>query len=180
MASLLPAVLQDESNLAIEKCAFKALDVDVAPYMIWLVDRVDARLLPLLAKEFHVEGDEGWNFCKNEQEQRELIKAAIPLHRYKGTAKAVLRVLEILKIEGSLQQWFEYDGIPFHFRLSLKIFDRALDEETEETLLRLVNIFKNKRSILDLIDTWLSSKAQSTVFCRVLCGEVITVRPRQS
>lgn len=179
MASLLPKTLQDKSNLAIEKIIAETFDPDISPLMIYLVDSVDSKLLPLLAEQFHVQGDEGWNYCRNEQEQRALIKSSIPLHRYKGTKPAVLRALEILKIEGKLEQWFEYDGIPYHFRLSLKVFDRNLDEETEKTLLRLINIFKNKRSILDGIDVYLSAKVESTVFCRMLFGEVLTIRARK-
>lgn len=180
MTSLLPKKMQDKSNLALEQISAQTFDTDVSKLMIYLVDRVDARLLPLLAEQFKVQGDEGWNFCQTEQERRELIKNAIPLHRMKGTKPAVIRAFEILGIEGELQQWFEYDGIPFHFRLALRIFDRNFDEETEKTLLSLVYRFKNERSILDSIEMYLTTKVTGTIFCHTLLGEVVTIMKKQT
>lgn len=175
MVSLLPKVIQDESTLALEKCAAKALEVNAAPFMIYLVDKVDARLLPFLAEAFHVQGDEGWNYCRNEQEKRELIKSSVPLHQYKGTDKAVLDALKVLKAEGTIERWHEYDGIPFHFRLSVDLMDRGLDEETEAALLRLVDIYKNKRSILDSIEYFSSSECQSKTGLALVTEEIIEI-----
>lgn len=179
MASLLPQNMQDDSNIALEKCAAKALDVDMAPLMIYLIDRVDAKLLPLIAENFHITGDEGWNFCTTEQEKRELLKSAIPLHQYKGTKYAVLRVLEVLNLQGSLEQWFEYDGIPHHFRVIIKVFDKSLDEEIEKKLIKLITIFKNKRAILDKIEMYLTSKVKIRFYPRMLIGEVITIKSKK-
>lgn len=179
MASLLPKNIQDESNLALEKCAAKALDIEIAPLMIYIIDRVDARLLPLIAENFHITGDEGWNFCTTEKEKRELLKAAIPLHQYKGTKYAVLRVLEVLNLEGSLEQWFEYDGIPHHFRVIIKVFDKSINEETEKKLIRLITIFKNKRAILDKIEMYLTTKVKIRFYPRMLMGEVITIKSKE-
>lgn len=179
MVSLLPKILQDESNQALEKASANVLDVDMSSMMIYLIDHLDSKYLPLLAENFHILGDEGWNFCETEKEKRELLKAAIPLHQYKGTKYAVLRVLDVMNLNGTLEQWFEYDGIPYHFKLVLKVFDKKLDEETEIKLLRLINIFKNKRSILDSIEAYITSNVAIKFYSKALIGKVYTVRPKR-
>lgn len=179
MTSLIPKVLQDESNLALEKCAAKAFDKDLKPLMIYAIDHLEEKYLYLMAEFFHILGDEGWNFARTIKEKRKLLKNARILHSYKGTKFALKRVLEILNFEGDIQEWQKYDGIPHHFRVILKVFDRNLDDETEDLLLRLINTFKNERAKLDTIEMYLCTRANMHTYCRLLIGEVITIKAKR-
>jgi len=64
-----------------------ALPVD--KLLIYLVDQVDARLLPELGRQFSLSGLEGWNLARTDDERRALIRRSIALHRKKGTPWAL-------------------------------------------------------------------------------------------
>ncbi|UTH76106.1 phage tail protein I [Chromobacterium sp. IIBBL 290-4] len=78
--------------------------------LVYLVDSVEPALLPLLAEQFHVAGDEGWLLANGDAKRRELIKRAISLHRYKGTRWAVTEVFRVLGVNIELTEWWEKNG----------------------------------------------------------------------
>lgn len=161
MASLLPKTIQDLSNLAIEKCAAKAFELDLKPLMVLLIDHVDERLLNLLAEHFHLLDDEGWSLAKDNKEKREILKSSIEIHRLKGTKYAVERVLRLLNIDGKINEWFEYNGRPFNFKVLLNIINGYISEVKIKKLKELINEYKNVRSWMELIE--LKSTAQTPV-----------------
>lgn len=62
---------------------------DLTPYMVYLVDACDASLLPYLAEQFDIAGIKGFEMAGTEQQQRDIIKRSIELHKYIGTPWAV-------------------------------------------------------------------------------------------
>jgi len=62
---------------------------DLTEFLVYLVDTVDASVLPYLADQFNVEGLRGFSVASSELEQRELIKKAIALHKRIGTPWAI-------------------------------------------------------------------------------------------
>lgn len=78
--------------------------------LVYLVDNAQEALLPRLAEQFHVSGDEGWLLASDDAKRRELIKRAIELHRYKGTRWALTEVFRVLGIRIELKEWWEADG----------------------------------------------------------------------
>ena len=59
--SLLPQVLQDKHNLALESCMKEAFKIDLKKLLLCPVENVNETLLPILGKENHIMGYEGWN-----------------------------------------------------------------------------------------------------------------------
>lgn len=175
IVSLYPKVLQDESNLAMEKVINKAFDIALKPMMFLFFDTCDAKILPLLAMAFHVQGIEGWDFAKTEQEKRNLLKEALLIHRYKGTKAALKRVLKVLNITGEIQEWFEYRGRPMYFKVLLEVFDKPLSIETETQLVQLIYEFKNVRSKLETLEIYLTETANMYTYCQVVSGQTISV-----
>ncbi|MEC0234084.1 phage tail protein [Paenibacillus kribbensis] len=47
----------------------------------------------------------------------ELVKNSINFHRIKGTPAAVEQLIDILFGDGVVEEWFQYDGIPGHYRV---------------------------------------------------------------
>jgi len=66
--------------------------------LVYLIEQVDARLLPELAAQFHVSGVEGWHLANTEAAQRELIKRSVALHRKKGTPWALKEALKTIGV----------------------------------------------------------------------------------
>ena len=58
---------------------------DLNDYLVYLVDTVASSALPYLAEQWDVDGLRGFSVASNEDEQRELIKQSIKLHKFMGT-----------------------------------------------------------------------------------------------
>lgn len=174
-----PALAGDPRMQAMGAVAQRLSHLDLQPLMVYLVDTVPASVLPHLAEQFHLLG-EGWQFARNEDERRMLIKRAIELHRHKGTKWAVQQVLETLSLSGQITEWFEYGGAPYRFRIDVDLSGRGIDEVTYDTLVQLVNEYKNVRSHLDALTLALTVRSPVPVIaCAVMGGELATVYPLQ-
>ncbi|MFM1655661.1 phage tail protein I [Brevibacillus sp. B_LB10_24] len=120
------------------------------------LDSLDEQWLDELLWQFHAEGIE---FAETPEEKRELIRNSIEIHRTKGTRYALERILEILSMEGVIEEWWEFDGDPFTFRIDVNIkSDRVITDEKLNLLEKLVNGFKNTRSHLTKIGSNLTTK----------------------
>ncbi|HHW1184524.1 TPA: phage tail protein I [Escherichia coli] len=88
-------------------------NIDLSVLMVFLVDIVDSSALPWLGEQFSLSGD-GWELAESDDVRRMLIKAAIELHRYKGTPWSIREVIrrfgfdEVDLIEGTGR--LSYDG----------------------------------------------------------------------
>lgn len=92
--SVLPSPIRTQRFLILESL-LKRLDGLAVNTLVMLIDRVPTDALIFLAEHFSLFAD-GWEFAKNDIEQRELIKAAIEIHRHKGTPWAIKRTLKLL------------------------------------------------------------------------------------
>lgn len=145
---LLPPNLQGDKNIeglcaAADKVFSLEDSLDVL--LVYVIDSVPD-VLPFLAWQFHVEG---WEFTQTDAERRALIKNSVLLHRHKGTVWAIEKVFEILNLDAEVQEWFQYEGDPYKFKVFLKSV--VQDEDTYIKLVALINSYKNVRSWLDSI-----------------------------
>ena len=69
-------------------------EIDLGKLLVYIVDNVDASALPYLAEQFDVLGYKGLKLATTEADQRQIIKRAIELHRYKGTKWAIQEALK--------------------------------------------------------------------------------------
>lgn len=141
-------------------------EIDFSPVIPLLVDNAPENMLPLLASQFDVMGYKGMRFATTAAEQRELIKRAIKLHKYKGTPYAIKESLKALGITNVIIKehilLFVYDGI-YNYDASLSygesqwatfriVVDASAYPTISTSLLNdiktLVNTYKNARSHL--------------------------------
>lgn len=179
-ALLLPPPLAgDERFRALGRIAARISDIDLSPLLVYLVDTVNATALPHLAEQLHLLG-EGWQFARDDDERRRLLKRAVELHRYKGTRWAIQQVLETLALSGQISEWFEYGGQPYHFRINVDLATRGIDEATFDALVALITEYKNVRSYLELLSLSLVNRSQvPSIAATTLGGEIATVYPYQ-
>lgn len=177
---LLPPVLAgDERFQTLGKLAARISDIDRSPVLVYLVDQVNASALPHLAEQLHLLG-EGWQFARDDDERRKLLKRAVELHRYKGTPWAIQQVLETLALSGQISEWFQYGGQPYHFKINVDLSTRGIDEATFDTLVALITEYKNVRSHLELLSLSLVNRSPvPSIAAATLGGEVATVYPYQ-
>lgn len=93
--TLTPALANDERFKVLSQLAVEAYQIDLSMTLVYLVDIVDASVLPYLAEQFSLMGD-GWELASTESAQRRMIKDAIPIHQYKGTIWSIKRIFYLL------------------------------------------------------------------------------------
>lgn len=106
-----------QHDQAIEQ-AIRIGNPDLAPLLTLMdPDTCPEHLLPWLAWAFSVDV---WDARWPEEYRRRVVKDAIPLHREKGTRAGCKRALAALGIEADIEEWFEYGGKPYTFRVVAK------------------------------------------------------------
>ena len=167
--------INDTSSKAFDELFARFQKLDLECLLIYLFDKVEESALIHLAEQFHITGNEGWSRCTTVAEKRDLIKNSLNLHRFRGTKYSLVRVLEILGLNGKVSEWFEYDGTPYHFRISIDMNDKGFDESTEQSLLDLITANKNVRSHLESLIIHLISSATQMYASYATTSEEVTV-----
>lgn len=109
-------------------------------------EQSDDVILHLLWENHLLKKSEGLALADNKKERADLIRASIQLHRYKGTPYAIERVLRAVGIKGESEEWFEYDGEPYHFWVELNLNQKLNDLEL---IREMIMEYKNVRSWFD-------------------------------
>ena len=170
--------LNDISSKVFDELFTRFQDLDTNVLLVYLIDSVNESALVHLAEQFHIMGNEGWLQTRNEVEKRDLIKRAIEIHRYKGTKYALYKIFDMFAVEGNIQEWFEFGGEPFTFKIDLDFMSKSLDMELIDKLEDLNNEYKNVRSHLSSLKISLSSVSDFTKYKSAsISGETVTVNP---
>lgn len=157
MSSLKDTILPDSLGIYKHIAAFDVAtmqwidDLALEVLLIYAVDRVDAKALPILAEQFDVLGYKGWRLANTEADRRALIKRAIELHRYKGTLWAVK---EALKSIGFSDVAIEEHVNGHWARFALTIDNEAVVVTATgfDDIKAMVEEYKNVRSYLDSVN----------------------------
>jgi P2-related tail formation protein len=83
--------------------------------------------------------------------KRQQIKSSFYIHKHLGTKKALERAIEDLYPDSQIQEWYEYGGAPYHFKIVVNVAEQRADIPHSEVI-SMVDKFQNKRSILEAID----------------------------
>lgn len=108
------------------------------------IDSLPETVLDMLAYDLKVEWYEYNAPIKN---KRVTIKECILVHKHKGTKFAVQAAVHSLYDRADVQEWFEYSGEPFHFRI--KVYGSS--SGGIKTLGQKILYAKNLRSVLDSV-----------------------------
>lgn len=151
---------------------FRQIQLDVLN--VQNIDNICGDALPHLAEQYHITGDEGWLYCQNEDEKRQLIKNAIKLHKYRGTKYGIIHALEVLNLSADISEWFEYNGEPFFFRVFVDLQD-SYTNELEKRIINIINAHKNVRSWLEKLSFYLLQEPQYLIANYILTSEEISI-----
>lgn len=169
--SILPKSMQDETNLALEKCINKAFDISLAPFMVSLPDLISKNVLFMRAEQLSLTDGDGWQNCKTEQEKRTLLKKSLMIHKFKATKKCIYDFLNKSNLEVNISDWYEYNGLNNHYCLE---FDSGALEEIEN-LLKQIEQNKRLSAKLDKLIYNLSQTIENNFTIVPMLGEVITI-----
>jgi len=170
MANILASGISAQEHLAAfdEMVEERLSNIDVEAVLIYLIDTVNASALPILAEQFDVLGIKGFGLVQTEEEQREVIKKAIELHRFKGTPWSIKEALKAIGyfdaeiIEGFQDDIIFYDGVythngtqlygPGHWADFAVILDigatQGINAQAAAAAVALIMEYKNARSRL--------------------------------
>lgn len=79
-------------------------------------------------------------------QKRNWIRNASQYYAHLGTPQAIINILDGYFDAVSLDEWYEYNGEPYHFRVRV---DGNLTEKTNEWVHKAIEACKNVRSVLD-------------------------------
>lgn len=124
---------------------FAATVVNTDKAMIFpSIDDLPETVLDMLAYDFKVEW---YEYSAPIQNKRQTIKECILVHKHKGTKYAVETAVHSLYGKAEVTEWFEYDGEPFHFRIT--VFGSS-SSRIKQLGLKILYA-KNLRSVLDTV-----------------------------
>jgi phage tail P2-like protein len=125
------------------------LDVAAQVQNILIYSRIDElpeEVLDILAWQFNAD----WYDAESDVEtKRQAIKDALLLARIRGTPAAVQRVVEIYFGDGRVEEWFDYGGQPYHFRIVTN--NPEATQEKASLLIQAVNAVKRSSARLDSV-----------------------------
>lgn len=145
MSAAVSPQLQEVSN-AIHECIILAR-----------IGELPEEVVDLLAWQYHVD------FYEPDlpiEQKQELVRTSIDAHRHKGTPYAVELVVKAILKDAVVQEWFEYGGEPYHFRV-IKI-NGQVTAEMYPKLKKAVDTVKNTRSWMEGVS--LSRTISSNVY----------------
>lgn len=124
-----------------------------------------------LAWQFHVDF---YDTSLPLKQRRELVKNSIAWHRRKGTPSAVEELISTLFGEGKVEEWFEYGGKPYHFKVLTD--NPAVTNERAKEFIQAVQSVKRLTARLD--EVIISDNEQLPVYFggAVLVYDRITIK----
>jgi phage tail P2-like protein len=122
----LPPVLGYDEKMAafgramakvLQKQAKSIYDTDGIYYQ---VENLPERVLDILASDLHADW---YDYDGSLANKRRLIQNDVEIHRRMGTPVALRRVLEGIHGDSTVEEWFQYGGEPYFFRVAVTITD---------------------------------------------------------
>ncbi|MBO8136811.1 MAG: phage tail protein I [Desulfotomaculum sp.] len=135
------------------------------------IDELPEEVVDVLALQFHVDFYEPDLPLK---QKRELVKNSISWHKRKGTPSAVEELVTAIFGDGEVQEWFEYGGQPYHFKVLTN--NSAATTTDVQRFERAVESVKNARSILEAVEITVTDEMELYLGGVVHVGEYYEVR----
>lgn len=107
------------------------------------IDELPEALLDILAYDFKVDW---WDRNYSIEEKRRTLKGSWYVHKHLGTKAAVETAIRAIYPLTTVEEWFEYGGEPYHFRLNIDITSDSGDMARQRRVLERLNFYKNLRS----------------------------------
>lgn len=144
-------ILNDKNGYAIAKAIEAGLrymnkKVQEGVDCITNIDTMPEWRLDELAREYNIYYD----FSQEIEIKRRWIKEAVKTYAMYGTPGLLRNMIAATFGDGEVFEWFDYDGKPYHFKVST---ESILDENKYAAFYDLIQHVKNVRSVFDSIET---------------------------
>lgn len=172
LLATLPQVLREDKSVHALACAAAQVLADRPAEIDRLriyprVDDLPEDLLDILAYDFKVDW---YNYNYPLSAKREVFKSSFRVHRYLGTRGAVEEALSSIYPGTILEEWFEYGGKPFYFRIILDVTNQLV-AISHSDIVWAVEFYKSLRSHLE--DNAIIYRSRAEFLIQTGCGYVI-------
>lgn len=179
VTSILPPNAKPHER-ALEAATARLGEVPTPITPVWDVDACSVELLPYLAWALSVDD---WSEAWPERVKRNVIRAAIGVHRHKGTLGAVHRALEAMDLDLiRIIEWHEMApaASPYTFEVEVGTLSRGVSEGEHQAIIAAVMKAKNLRSHLAALRLYLQTASPAPYLATALLqGANLTVYPHQ-
>ena len=146
----LPPMLANDAGMHAlgETLAGALTELAALPRMVNIysrIDELDEGLLDVLAKDFKVDWY-GYNFPIDAK--RAQLKDSFHVHRHLGARGATEKALRDIYPGTEVEEWYEYDGRPYYFRVLLDVTNQRV-AITHDEIVRQIGIYKSLRSRIE-------------------------------
>lgn len=114
------------------------------PLIYTQIDSLPEELLDILARDFQISW---YDYDASIDTKRTVFRDSFYVRRHLGTPAAVQRAISDVYGAGFIQEWFQYGGEPYHFRVYTT--NLSVLQQNREKFMRLLDRVKNVRSILE-------------------------------
>lgn len=108
------------------------------------------------------------------EQKREMVRQSKLWHRRKGTPSAVEELITAIFGDGVVQEWFEYGGAPFYFKVIT--YNLSVTQEQADRFVSALDTVKNKRSWLESVEVTLSENMDLYLAGVVYQGDNLEIR----
>lgn len=108
------------------------------------IEELPEELLDILAYDFNVAW---WDWSLKLEDKRRMIRESWHVRRHLGTKYAVELAVSAAFGSGAVEEWFEYGGEPYHFRIAFVELRRVWDNY--DGFLSTLEAVKRKSAVLD-------------------------------
>lgn len=160
-----PALTYDSKTVALDEAVAaiiqKNFELEIAVGFYYRIQELSERACDILATDMHVDWyDYDWTLA----EKRNAIETNVAIHRKMGTAYAVKRAISIITTGTStVTEWYEYDGEPFRFRVTITEGTDPDNYTDLSKVLSAIQIYKPVRARLDMMTRELTIAQDITV-----------------
>ena len=109
------------------------------------IDELDEQTLDVLAYDLHVDW---YDYSYPIEVKRQTIRDSVRVHRRLGTKYAVETALGAVFPGTRVQEWFEYGGEPYMFKVIIGATESGVSADRQAAVLERVRFYKNLRSHL--------------------------------
>lgn len=144
-----PALKKNETFLALGKLIAEELHIiaqEAEKNIIYAnIDSLSETWLDILAYDLHVDW---YDYDYPIEAKRAVIKDSVRVHQKLGTKAAVERALGNIHPMSEIEEWFNYNGKPYRFRIVLDTTKSRVQEDYDE-IVKTVDIYKRLTAHLD-------------------------------
>ncbi len=142
-----PALKKDEKMLALGKLIAEELHITanlIEKNIIYAnIDNLSEQWLDVLAYDLHVDW---YDYDYPIEIKRNVLKDSVKIHQKLGTKYAIETALKNVYETAKVEEWFEYGGKPYWFRVRVGLGKNGLDEYTARKMKENMEFYKNLRS----------------------------------